>query len=215
MTGRVLMSPPDVGELEEEYVLRALRSGWVAPTGPEVTAFEQEIAVRAGVAHAVAMSSGTAALHLAMVAMGVQPGDVVIVATMTFVASANAVAYTGAQPCFVDVEAEGNLDPHLLDRAITEQRSQGDAYQRRHGRSICLGRWRTTTRSPRVCEKHDVPLHRGRCRGARGVVPRTSCWAASVRPSALSFNGNKIMTTSGGGMLRLGRRVHSPIMPVS
>ena len=93
MNDRLLMSPPDVGALEEEYVLRALRSGWVAPTGPEVTAFEQEVAQVTGTHHAVALSSGTAALHLAMVALGVRPGDVVIVATMTFVASANAVLY--------------------------------------------------------------------------------------------------------------------------
>src|SRR5262245_24199379 len=95
---RVLMSPPDVGELEEEYVLRALRSGWVAPTGPEVTAFESEVAERIGVGHAVALSSGTAALHLAMLGVGVRPGDSVMVSTLTFAASANAVVYTGAQP---------------------------------------------------------------------------------------------------------------------
>lgn len=125
MTARILLSPPDVGAEEEAAALRAIRSGWVAPTGPDVTAFEEEIAARCGVSHAVAMSSGTAALHLALLGVGVRPGDVVIVPTMTFVASANAVVYTGARPVFVDVTADGNLDPRLVDTAITEQQRAG------------------------------------------------------------------------------------------
>lgn len=199
MSDRLLMSPPDVGPLEEEYVVRALRSGWVAPTGPEVTAFEEEMAARCGVAHAVAMSSGTAALHLAMVDLGVGRGDVVMVSTMTFVASANAVAYTGAQPCFVDSGPDGNMDPELLDHAIAEQVAQG----RRVAAVMVvdlLGRCADYTKLTEVCDRHDVPIledaaealgafHEGRPAGSFGRV------------AALSFNGNKIMTTSGGGML--------------
>lgn len=199
MTDRLLMSPPDVGALEEEYVLRALRSGWVAPTGPEVTAFEEEMAERCGVAHGVAMASGTAALHLAMVDLGVRPGDVVMVSTMTFVASANAVAYTGARPCFIDSDADGNLDPDLLESAIVDQIRQGQ-----HVAAVMvvdlLGRCANYERIAGVCERHGVPLledaaealgatHAGRPAGSFG------------RAAALSFNGNKIMTTSGGGML--------------
>lgn len=199
MTGRLLMSPPDVGELEEEYVLRALRSGWVAPTGPEVTAFEQEIAARVGVAHAVAMSSGTAALHLALVGLGVQPGDVVVVATMTFVASANAVTYTGAQPCFVDVDAEGNLDPNLLDRAIGHQRAQGRRVAAVMAVDL-LGKCADYDRITTVCEKHDVPLIEDAAE-ALGASLRGRPAGSFGAASALSFNGNKIMTTSGGGML--------------
>jgi dTDP-4-amino-4,6-dideoxygalactose transaminase len=199
MTGRVLMSPPDVGELEEEYVLRALRAGWVAPTGPDVTAFEQEIAVRAGVDHAVAMSSGTAALHLALLGLGVQPGDVVIVATMTFVASANAVTDTGAQPGFVDVDAEGNLDPGLLDQAISDQRASGRRVSAAMSVDL-LGKCADYDAISLVCERHGVPLieDAAEALGASfGGRPAGSFGAAS----ALSFNGNKIMTTSGGGML--------------
>lgn len=196
---RLLMSPPDVGELEEEYVLRALRSGWVAPTGPEVTAFEEEIAARIGVSHAVAMSSGTAALHLAMLSLGVRPGDVVMVSSMTFVASANAVVYTGAQPCFVDSCEDGNIDPDVLDEAIGAQRSQGRRVAAVMAVDL-LGRVADYDAITEVCRRHDVPLledaaealgssHRGIPGGRFGAA------------SALSFNGNKIMTTSGGGML--------------
>jgi dTDP-4-amino-4,6-dideoxygalactose transaminase len=199
---RLLLSPPDVGQLEEEYVLRAMRSGWVAPTGPEVTAFEQETATRAGVAHGVALSSGTAALHLAMLGIGVGLGDVVIVPTMTFVASANAVVYTGAEPCFVDVLEDGNLDPDLLAETIDDVRRRG----RRVGAVMSvdlLGRTADYGRITKVCEQAEVTLiedaaealgahHDGRQAGSFGVA------------SALSFNGNKIMTTSGGGMLLTG-----------
>lgn len=197
---RLLMSPPDVGPLEEEAVVRAVRSGWVAPTGPEVTAFEEEVAARVGVGHAVALASGTAALHLAMDGVGVGPDDVVVVATMTFVASANAVTYTGATPYFVDVlEEDGNLDPVLLDEALHGLRREG----RRVGAVMAvdlLGKACDLTEISRVCAEHDVPLiedaaeslgasHAGRAAGAWGRV------------AALSFNGNKVMTTSGGGML--------------
>lgn len=196
---RLLLSPPDVGELEEEYVLRALRSGWVAPTGPEVTAFEEEVAARCGVRHGVALSSGTAALHLAMVDLGVRPGDVVVVATLTFVASANAVAYTGAQPCFVDSGPDGNLDPDLVDEAISDQRSRGRRVAAVMAVDL-LGRCADYDRLRTVCERHGVPLLEDAAEslGATyGGHPAGSFGAAAV----LSFNGNKIMTTSGGGML--------------
>ena len=158
MNDRLLMSPPDVGPLEEEYVLRALHSGWVAPAGPELDAFEAEVAERMGVSHAVAMSSGTAALHLAMLGLGVRPCDVVLVATMTFVASANAVAYTGATPYFVDVlEEDGNLDPTLLAEAIQDVRAGG----RRVGAVMSvdlLGKAADYTAIAEICERFEVPL---------------------------------------------------------
>jgi dTDP-4-amino-4,6-dideoxygalactose transaminase len=196
---RLLMSPPDVGALEEEYVLRALRSGWVAPTGLEVTAFEEEMADRCGVRHAVALSSGTAALHLAMLELGVRPGDVVMVPTMTFVASANAVVYTGAQPCFVDSGTDGNIDPELLGAAIADQIARGCRVATVMAVDL-LGRCADYGRLTEVCERYGVPLledaaealgasYDGRPAGSFGQL------------AALSFNGNKIMTTSGGGML--------------
>lgn len=197
---RLLMSPPDVGPLEEEAVLRAVRSGWVAPTGPEVTAFEEEVAQRVGVGHAVALSSGTAALHLAMLGVGVVPGDVVVVATMTFVASANAVTYAGATPYFVDVlEEDGNLDPDLLDTALRGLRAEG----RRVGAVMAvdlLGKACDLTAISAVCAEHDVPLIEDAAEslGASHADRPAGAWGHAA---ALSFNGNKVMTTSGGGML--------------
>ena len=152
------MSAPDVGILEQESVLRALQSGWVAPLGPEVDAFEEEVAQRVGVKHAVALSSGTAALHLGLLALGVKPGDVVITSTMTFVATANAILYTGAEPFFVDSELpSGNIAPELLREAIEKLLSQG--------RSIggivpvdLLGKAVNYSEITRIANEFNVPL---------------------------------------------------------
>ena len=197
---RVLMSPPDVGQLEEDAVVRAMRSGWIAPTGPEVTAFEDEMAARIGVLHAVAMSSGTAALHLALVAIGVRADDVVIVPTMTFVASANAVVYTGATPCFVDVLSEdGNLDADLLADAIADLRSNGRRIAAVMAVDL-LGKCADYASIEKVCAEAEVPLieDAAEALGAARIDGRAGSFGIA---SALSFNGNKIMTTSGGGML--------------
>lgn len=200
---RVLMSPPDVGAAEEEAVVRAVRSGWVAPTGPEVTALEDEMAERCGVAHAVAMSSGTGALHLALDGVGVGSGDVVIVPTMTFVASASAVVYTGATPVFVDVLEDGNLDPELLEQAITSLRATGRRIAAVMSVDL-LGRCADYDSLSAICERFEIPLveDAAEALGASYSGNRHSGPAGSFgRVAALSFNGNKIMTTSGGGML--------------
>ena len=200
MPERIYLSPPDVGEREAEWVADAVRSGWVAPVGPHLDAFEREIADRAGVPHAVGVSSGTAALHLAMLAVGVRPGQAVVVPTLTFVATANAVRYAGAEPVFVDCEpAAGNVDVGMLADLL--------AALRREGRPVgavvpvdMLGTCADHTAVAAVCAEHGVPVvedaaealgaaHRGRPAGSFG--------AAAV----FSFNGNKILTTSGGGML--------------
>ncbi|HEV2088107.1 MAG TPA: aminotransferase class I/II-fold pyridoxal phosphate-dependent enzyme [Cryptosporangiaceae bacterium] len=200
MTGPVYLSAPDIGALEESYVVRALRSGWVAPAGPDIDAFERETASRTGVAHAVAVSSGTAALHLALVALGVGTGDAVVVPTMTFAATANAVTYTGAVPVFVDCEpSTGNLDVDLLGQAL-----DGAAGDHPPVRAVIpvdmFGKCVDYSRIAPICAGAGVELvedaaeslgaaHRGRPAGGFGQI------------GALSFNGNKILTTSGGGML--------------
>ncbi|MBA3489089.1 MAG: aminotransferase class I/II-fold pyridoxal phosphate-dependent enzyme [Longispora sp.] len=198
--GQIYLSPPDVGALEEDYVLRALRSGWVAPLGPDVDAFEYEVAQRVGTHHALALSSGTSALHLALLALGVGPGQVVVVPTLTFAATANAVVYTGAEPVFVDCEpSTGNIDVTLLAELLTDLHAEG----RQVGAVIpvdIFGSCADYAALLPVCADFGVPVvedaaeslgatHEGRPAGSFG------------RAGALSFNGNKIMTTSGGGML--------------
>ncbi|MGY1831709.1 DegT/DnrJ/EryC1/StrS family aminotransferase [Geodermatophilus sp. SYSU D01180] len=198
--GRILLSSPDVGGREQELVAEAIASGWIAPLGPMVDAFEQRIAERCGREHAVALSSGTAALHLALLELGARPGRAVVVPTMTFAATANAVAYTGAEPVFVDCDPEsGALSPALLDRALAALQAEGTTVAAVVPVDL-LGRCADYPALEEVCARYGVPVvsdaaealgssWRGRPAGSFGVV------------AALSFNGNKIMTTSGGGML--------------
>lgn len=199
MTHRILLSPPDTGTAEEDAVVRALRGGWVAPLGPEVDAFEEEIASYTGRKHAVALSSGTAALHLALLNFGVGRGDLVLTATMTFAATANAITYTGAEPVFVDCDETGNMDVDLLDHALTELRRNG-----KRAAAIVpvdlLGKVANYERIIEIAADNGIPVlaDSAEALGAR----RNSQPAGSFGDAAvLSFNGNKVMTTSGGGML--------------
>ena len=117
---RIYLSPPDVGPVDRELLLDALDSGWAAPLGPHVDEFEREVAAVAGVPHAVALSSGTAALHLSLAVLGVGPGDEVLTSTLTFAATANAIAYVGATPVFIDASADTwTIDPDLLEEEMT------------------------------------------------------------------------------------------------
>lgn len=200
MTDTIYLSSPDVGEREQAFVLAAMRSGWIAPLGPDVDAFESEIAARVGMRHGVALSSGTAGLHLGLLALGVGRGDIVITSTMTFVATANAITYTGAEPYFIDSEPDsGNIDPELLRTALTDLRTRGERVAAIVPVDL-LGRAVDYSAIESIAAEFGVPVladaaesfgasHRGRPAGSFG--------AASV----ISFNGNKVMTTSGGGML--------------
>jgi len=199
VNARIFMSSPDVGELEQQYVLAAMQSGWIAPLGPDVDAFEAEVAERVGVSHAVALSSGTAALHLGLLGLGVGPGDVVLTSTMTFAATANAIAYTGAEPYFIDCEAaSGNMDPDLLRLALEMLTSAGERVAAIVPVDL-LGKAVNYTAICALADEYGIPVladaaeslgatHNGQAAGSFG------------RASILSFNGNKIMTTSGGGM---------------
>lgn len=180
--------------------LAALRSGWVAPLGPMVDAFEDALANRCGRRHAVALSSGTAALHLALLELGTGPGDVVLIPTMTFIATANAVVYCGATPVFVDCDPDtGNIDPDLLEEALGALGRERVSVAAVIAVDL-LGRCADYTRIVRICRDAGVPLvsdaaealgarHDGRAAGSFGEA------------AALSFNGNKVISTSGGGAL--------------
>src|ERR687889_342492 len=123
---RIWLSPPDVGELERKLLLEAFDSNWVAPVGPDLDAFESQVADLLGVRHAVALSSGTAALHLALIAAGVRRGDTVLVPSFTFAASANAVTYLGARPVFLDSTADTwNVDPDLVAEELHDRAGRG------------------------------------------------------------------------------------------
>ena len=197
---RIFLSPPHLTGREAELVAEAIASNWIAPLGPQVDAFERELATVAGVEHAVALSSGTAALHLALVVLGIGAGDEVACSDLTFAASANAVAYTGATPFFVDCDAATwTIDPELLERAITERRAAG-ANVRALVAVDLYGQCCDYDAVRDVCARHDVVLvqdaaeslgatYRGAPAGGQGLL------------AAFSFNGNKIITTSGGGML--------------
>jgi dTDP-4-amino-4,6-dideoxygalactose transaminase len=198
---RLFLSPPDVGPRERELLLDAFDSNWIAPLGPHVDAFERELASFVGVADAAALSSGTAALHLALVLLGVGPGDDVIVPSLTFAATANAVTYVGARPVFVDSEwATWNLDPVLLAEELDERARTG---RPRPAAVIVVdlyGQCASWDPILETCARYHVPViedaaealgatYQGRAAGSFGIV------------NVFSFNGNKIITTSGGGMI--------------
>jgi len=194
------MSKAAVGSEEEEALIRAIRSGWVTPLGPEVDAFEAEICARIGRHHALALSSGTAALHLALLELGAKPGVCVVLSSMTFAATANAVAYTGAEAVFVDaVESDGNVDPELMLEAIRKLKNEGRSVVAAvpvdlFGRCVEYDALETGLAELGVPLLADAAeslgaTFKGKAAGAYGYA------------AAFSFNGNKIMTTSGGGML--------------
>jgi dTDP-4-amino-4,6-dideoxygalactose transaminase len=197
---RIYLSPPEVGDEERRMLLAAFDSNWIAPVGPDIDAFEVELAERVGVSHAVALSSGTAALHLALMQVGVGQGDDVLVPSFTFVATAAAVTYLGANPVLVDCSSSNwTIDPDLVAAELAERARTGrlpaalvtvDLY----------GQCADYDRLTELCDQYEIPLvadaaealgatYRGRPAGSFGTA------------AIFSFNGNKIITTSGGGML--------------
>lgn len=197
---RIHLSPPDVGDAERALLLDAFDSGWIAPLGRHVDAFEAEVADYVGVAHAAALSSGTAALHLALGLLGVGPGDEVVTSTLTFAATANAITYTGARPSFVDVDpATWQLDPERLEEVLADRAGRGrppaavvtvDLY----------GQCADADAIAAVAGRFGVPVVEDAAE-ALGATYKERRAGALARIATLSFNGNKIITTSGGGML--------------
>ncbi len=197
---RILLSGPDVGPVEREALLNAFDSGWIAPVGPELTAFEAELAEYVGVESCVALTSGTAALHLGLMDLGVGPGDEVVVQTATFAASAFAVTYTGATPVFCDVDSETwCLDPDLLAELLAEKAASNQLPKAVMPVDL-YGSCANYRSLSAVCAEYEVPLIEDAAE-ALGTIGTNGRAGSFGELSVVSFNGNKIMTTSGGGAL--------------
>jgi len=197
---RIFLSPPDVGPAERELLLEAFDSNWIAPIGPFVDRFERELAPWVGVDHVAALSSGTAAIHLALLLLGVGADDEVIVPTLTFVATANAVTYTGATPTFVDADPESwCLDPAALADGLARRAAAG----RLPAAIVTVDLYGRCADYPAILEladRYEIPVVEDAAEAlgsSSGGRPAGSFGRAAV----LSFNGNKIATTSGGGAL--------------
>lgn len=197
---RIHLSAPHVGETEREALLAAFDSNWIAPVGPALDDLERKLCQITGADAAVGVVSGTAALHLALVALGVGPGDIVVVPSLTFVASANVVRYVGATPYFVDCDpASGNIDPHLLEATIRGLVNGGNPPAAVMTVDL-YGSCADYGRIGPICARYGVPIvedaaesigatHAGRPAGSFGTL------------AAFSFNGNKLVTSGGGGAL--------------
>jgi pyridoxal phosphate-dependent aminotransferase EpsN len=186
--------------LEQQFVQETFASNWIAPLGPQVDAFEAEFAAVVGVPYALALSSGTAALHLALILAGVGPGDEVLVSTLTFSASVNPIVYLGGQPTFIDSERTSwNMDPELLEATLTARARVGKLPKavipvHLYGQSADMNPILA------ACARYEVPVIEDAAE-ALGATYKERSPGTFGRAGIFSFNGNKIITTSGGGML--------------
>ncbi|SEO66815.1 DegT/DnrJ/EryC1/StrS aminotransferase family protein [Paenibacillus sp. OK076] len=197
---RIYLASPHMSGLEQQYINEAFNSNWVAPLGPNVDAFEQEFSDYVGSAGAVALSSGTAAIHLALILLNVQEEDIVFCSSLTFVASANPILYQKATPVFIDSEpGSWNMSSLALERAMKAYADKG-----KKPKAVIVvnlyGQSADYDSLKKICDEYDVPIiedaaeslgatYKGRMSGTIGKF------------GIYSFNGNKIITTSGGGML--------------
>ncbi|WP_209123034.1 DegT/DnrJ/EryC1/StrS aminotransferase family protein [Alkalihalobacillus sp. BA299] len=200
MKKRIYLSPPHMSGGEKKYIMEAFETNWIAPLGPNVDAFEKEIANYVGVNEAVALSSGTAAIHLALILLGVEKGDKVFCSSLTFVASANPILYQEAEPVFIDSEPDTwNMSPDALKRALQDAVIEGKLPKA----VIVVNLYGQSAKMDEIvalCHEYGVPIiedaaeslganYKGQLSGTFGEF------------GVFSFNGNKIITTSGGGML--------------
>lgn len=201
MSPLIYLSPPDVGDAERSALLAAFDSGWIAPLGPSVDAFEDALSRTLGGQPTCVTSSGTAALHLALLLLGVEPGDDVLVSTLTFVATANAVRYVGANPTFVDAHpASWTIDPDRVVEHIEETQKAGRALPKALIAVDLYGHPADYERLREVLRPYGIPIIQDAAE-ALGARYQGSPAGAQGDVSILSFNGNKIITTSGGGAL--------------
>jgi sugar O-acyltransferase (sialic acid O-acetyltransferase NeuD family) len=197
---RIYLSPPHMSEYDLELLTEAFHSNWIAPLGPDVNAFEQEFAEKHDIDHAVALSSGTAALHLALQVVGVKPGDEVLTSSLTFIASANAIRYCGAKPVFIDSDRTSwNIDPNLLAAELHAMAKCGRLPAAVLAVDV-FGQCADYESISRLCRQYDVPLIEDAAESL-GALYQGRLAGTLADIGCYSFNGNKIITTSGGGML--------------
>lgn len=199
---RQYLSPPQMSDegFELSYIKEAFDSNWIAPLGPQMDLFETEFCEYIGVSNALALSSGTAALHLALLVLGVQRDDEVVCSSFTFSATANAISYIGAKPIFVDSEEETwNLSPELLEELFIKKSKTGKLPKAVIAVDI-LGQSCNYDPILKLCQQYDVPLIEDAAEALGAEYQGQRCGRFGTI-SAFSFNGNKIITTSGGGML--------------
>jgi len=197
---RIWLSPPHMSGREMKYLEEAFQSNWIAPLGPHVDAFEKEICQYLGAPAAAALVSGTAAIHLALILLGVQAGDEVLCQSLTFSGSANPIAYQQARPVFIDSESDSwNMDPQLLRQALKEARRNGKKPKAVIGVHL-YGQPARMDEIIAICREYEVPLIEDAAE-ALGSRYNGKPVGALSDFGILSFNGNKIITTSGGGML--------------
>ena len=197
---RIYLSPPHMCGEELEYISDAFRSNWIAPLGPHVDEFEKEFSQYLEIPYAVALSSGTAGLHLAMRLIGLQPGDEVICPTLSFCATANAILYERGVPVFIDSEKSSwNLDPSLLAEELKECAQRGKL-PRAVVTVDLYGQCADYNNILEICASYDVPVIEDAAE-ALGATYNNRRAGTFGRMGIFSFNGNKIITTSGGGML--------------
>jgi len=197
---KILLSSPHMSGKEQKYISEAFETNWIAPLGPNVDAFEREVADMVGTKAAAAVSSGTAAIHLALRLLDVQAGDTVFCSTLTFVASANPILYQGAEPVFIDSEPESwNMSPLALERALSDAKREGKL-----PKAVIIvhlyGQSAKMDELLHICNAYNVPVIEDAAESL-GTTYKGKASGSLGKFGIYSFNGNKIITTSGGGML--------------
>lgn len=195
MSKHMYLASPHLCGKEREFVADAFDTNWVAPLGPHVNNFEKEIAAYVGSNSAVALSSGTAGIHLALIALGVGKGDVVFCSSLTFAASCNPIIYQNAAPVFIDSKPESlNMSPEALEKAFRENKPKAVIVVNLYGQSADMDRIK------QICDMHNVPIIEDAAESL-GTTYKGRKSGTFGRFGIYSFNGNKIITTSGGGMV--------------
>ena len=197
---KIWLSSPHIGTNELQYVNDAFETNWIAPLGPHVNAFEQGLQIQTQTRHAAALSSGTSAIHLALILLGVKAGDTVFCQSITFSASANPIAYQGAIPIFIDSESKTwNIDPALLKAAL-EEAKQNDQLPKAIIPVHLYGMPAKMAEILTIANEYDVPVIEDAAEALGSSIDNKPCGSFGEF-GVLSFNGNKIITTSGGGAL--------------